>query len=156
MSPSQPVPRGHGEYPSPVGVSLAKMFALQEIKQMERAMCSYLEWQLNVEPSTLRDFRHCVQPDCGVHHPRSPWDVGDTRPSSLPSFPLPARSVSKKRGMKPNSSWGHGLQHECPITPYLPPSTFRFRAPHLGAPLLHHPRHHPTPPAQNRDGIDRR
>jgi len=62
----------------------------------------------------------------------------------------------KKHGMKPNSSWGHGLQHECPITPYLPPSTFRFRAPHLGAPLLHHPHHHPTPPAQKRDGIDRR
>jgi hypothetical protein len=29
------------------------MFALQEINQMEQEMCSYLEWQLNVDPSTL-------------------------------------------------------------------------------------------------------
>jgi hypothetical protein len=29
------------------------MFALQEINQMEQEMCSYLKWQLNVEPSML-------------------------------------------------------------------------------------------------------
>jgi hypothetical protein len=39
------------------------MFALREINQMEREMCSYLEWQLNVDPSTLRDFQSCVQQD---------------------------------------------------------------------------------------------
>ncbi len=33
------------------------MFALWEINQMEREMCSYLEWQLSVDPSTLRDFQ---------------------------------------------------------------------------------------------------
>ncbi|CAL1711356.1 unnamed protein product [Somion occarium] len=32
------------------------MFALREINQMEREMCSYLEWQLNVEPALLREF----------------------------------------------------------------------------------------------------
>jgi hypothetical protein len=32
------------------------MFALWEINQMECEICSYLEWQLNVDPSTLRDF----------------------------------------------------------------------------------------------------
>ena len=44
------------------------MFALREINQMEREMCSYLEWQLNVDPSTLRDFQNRVQRDhvpCG-------------------------------------------------------------------------------------------
>src|SRR5216684_8395400 len=39
------------------------MFALREINQMEREMCSYLEWQLNVDPSTLRDFQARVQHD---------------------------------------------------------------------------------------------
>jgi len=29
------------------------MFALQEINQMEQEMCSYLEWQLNVDPSSV-------------------------------------------------------------------------------------------------------
>ena len=32
------------------------MFALQEISQIESEMCSYLEWQLNVDLSILRDF----------------------------------------------------------------------------------------------------
>ena len=36
------------------------MFTLWEIKQMERAMCSYMEWQLNVDPSMLHDFQHHV------------------------------------------------------------------------------------------------
>jgi len=39
------------------------MFALWEINQMEQEMCSYLEWQLNINPSTLRDFQHRVQQD---------------------------------------------------------------------------------------------
>ncbi|KAH9989749.1 hypothetical protein BJV77DRAFT_668770 [Russula vinacea] len=39
------------------------MFALREINQMEREMCSYLEWQLNVDPTTLRDFQNRVQRD---------------------------------------------------------------------------------------------
>ncbi len=30
------------------------MFALQEINQMVREICSYLEWQLNVDPSTSK------------------------------------------------------------------------------------------------------
>jgi len=38
------------------------MFALQEINQMEQEMCSYLEWQLSVNPSTLRDFHRIPQP----------------------------------------------------------------------------------------------
>ncbi|KAI0290812.1 hypothetical protein BC826DRAFT_887414, partial [Russula brevipes] len=38
------------------------MFALREINQMEREMCSY-EWQLNVDPSTSGDFQPCVQQD---------------------------------------------------------------------------------------------
>ncbi|KAI0282440.1 hypothetical protein BC826DRAFT_1045718 [Russula brevipes] len=30
---------------------------------MERKMCSYLEWQLNVDPSTLYGFQSHVQQD---------------------------------------------------------------------------------------------
>ena len=39
------------------------MFALQEINQMGYEMCSYLEWQLNVNPSMLHDFTYCIQQD---------------------------------------------------------------------------------------------
>ncbi|RDX47704.1 cyclin-like protein, partial [Lentinus brumalis] len=37
------------------------MFALREINQMEREMCSYLEWQLNIEPSALKEFEQQVR-----------------------------------------------------------------------------------------------
>jgi hypothetical protein len=39
------------------------MFALQEINQMEREMCSYLKWQLNIDPTMLCDFQAQVQLD---------------------------------------------------------------------------------------------
>jgi hypothetical protein len=32
------------------------MFALQKIEQMEQEICSYLEWQLNVDPLMLHGF----------------------------------------------------------------------------------------------------
>jgi Cyclin, N-terminal domain len=39
------------------------MFTLPEINQMEREMCSYLDWQFNVDPTTLHDFQARVQLD---------------------------------------------------------------------------------------------
>ena len=89
--------------------SWPSMFTLREIKQMERAMCSYVEWQLNVDPSMLRDFQHRVQQDFTVSKsPRAIQDHGTpaAQAPSPPSFPLPARSVSKKCGT--------------PVSPYLP------------------------------------
>jgi hypothetical protein len=37
------------------------MFAVWEMNGMEGEMCFYLKWQLNVDPSTLRDFQNGVQ-----------------------------------------------------------------------------------------------
>jgi hypothetical protein len=39
------------------------MFTFREISQMEWEMCSYLEWQLSIDPSMLHDFQACVQQD---------------------------------------------------------------------------------------------
>ncbi|KAF8261814.1 hypothetical protein EI94DRAFT_1604912, partial [Lactarius quietus] len=36
------------------------MFELWEINQMECKMFSYLEWQLNVDPTTLCDFESYI------------------------------------------------------------------------------------------------
>ena len=36
------------------------MFALREINQMEHEICSYLEWQLNIDLSQLQDFESKV------------------------------------------------------------------------------------------------
>jgi len=39
------------------------MFQLREVNQMEREMCQYLDWELNVEPSTLKEFEDMVRKD---------------------------------------------------------------------------------------------
>ncbi|KAF8756586.1 Cyclin, N-terminal domain [Rhizoctonia solani] len=41
------------------------MFTLREINQMEREMCGYLEWCLNVKPEDLRDFEATVRKEYG-------------------------------------------------------------------------------------------
>ena len=45
------------------------MFQLREINQMEREMCQYLEWELNVDPVTLREFEDMIRkksPPCSA------------------------------------------------------------------------------------------
>ncbi|KAG8985868.1 hypothetical protein FRB93_005594 [Tulasnella sp. JGI-2019a] len=42
------------------------MFSLREINQMEREMCSYLEWILNVKPEELAEFEADVKKDYGT------------------------------------------------------------------------------------------
>ncbi|CCO29291.1 hypothetical protein BN14_03299 [Rhizoctonia solani AG-1 IB] len=41
------------------------MFTLREINQMEREMCGYLEWCLNVKPEDLHDFEAMVRKEYG-------------------------------------------------------------------------------------------
>lgn len=57
------------------------MFQLREINQMEREMCSYLEWQLNVEPKVLEEFTIRVKRDFAGSGPYPPL--------ILPSEPTP-------------------------------------------------------------------
>jgi hypothetical protein len=55
------------------------IFVLREINQMEWEMCSYLEWQLNVDPTTLHNFQARVQ-----------LDFAGPGPYLLMVFPQPA------------------------------------------------------------------
>jgi hypothetical protein len=65
------------------------MFVLREINQMKWEMCSYLEWQLNVDPSTLRDFQNRVQ--------RGFVGPGPYPPTALPQ-PVPAPFAHQSTG----------------------------------------------------------
>ena len=38
------------------------MFQLREINQMEWEMCQYLDWELNVEPGNLKEFKDFASP----------------------------------------------------------------------------------------------
>ena len=71
------------------------MFALREINQMEREMCSYLEWQLNVEPSILRDFEAQVRRDFAGPGPYPQIILPQPSPSTFPhSIPTASASTS--------------------------------------------------------------
>jgi hypothetical protein len=62
------------------GIVAQKMFALKEINQMEREMCGYLEWNLNVQGAELADFEAKVRAE---HGPRV----------SVPVFPVEHRPI---------------------------------------------------------------
>jgi len=61
------------------------MFALREINQMEREMCSYLEWQLNVEPTQLKEFESKVRRDFKGPGPYPNYVLPSPAPSPMPS-----------------------------------------------------------------------
>jgi hypothetical protein len=44
------------------------MFSLREINQMEREMCSYLDWELTVDNPILSNFETAVRKDFGEDH----------------------------------------------------------------------------------------
>ena|SRR5216684_5273468 len=51
-------PTPQGSFPCCEGCIVGQgMFVLWEINQMEQEMCSYLEWQLSVDPLMLHDFQ---------------------------------------------------------------------------------------------------
>ena len=50
------------------GIVAQKMFALKEINQMEREMCGYLEWNLNVAGPELESFEKKVRVEHGPRH----------------------------------------------------------------------------------------
>lgn len=66
------------------------MFSLKEINQMEREMCGYLEWHLNVNTEDLEKFEREVRRDFGAaaataHHPRPTLSIA-TKSSPHVSF----------------------------------------------------------------------
>ncbi|KAI0767073.1 hypothetical protein C8Q74DRAFT_930210 [Fomes fomentarius] len=61
------------------------MFALREINQMEREMCSYLEWQVNLKPSALKEFEQKVRRDFKDLGPYPTYDVPSPAASPMPS-----------------------------------------------------------------------
>ena len=56
-----------------------KMFALKEINQMEREMCGYLEWNLNVQGEDIAEFEARVRAD---HGPRAAFKASSSSPST--------------------------------------------------------------------------
>jgi hypothetical protein len=69
------------------------MFALREINQMECEMCSYLEWQLNIDPSTLHDFESRVHHDFAGPGPYLTVILPQTTPAPFAHSANPSSSI---------------------------------------------------------------
>jgi hypothetical protein len=69
------------------------MFALREVNQMEREMCAYLDWELNVDPDCLKQFEALIRE--GFSGPGPYKDV---------PLPLPASKASSTYAHAPSAT----------------------------------------------------
>ncbi|KAI0653501.1 hypothetical protein C8Q70DRAFT_937610 [Cubamyces menziesii] len=116
------------------------MFALREINQMEREMCSYLEWQLNIDPEALKEFEAKVRRDFKGPGPYPTYVVSTPAPSPMPSTTpytqtngdaAPTPSFTKRPTQPPSTS---------PPKPIPPPVPVHAGNPY--GPAGHHAGHH--------------
>lgn len=86
------------------------LYTLKEVNQMEREMCSYLEWLLHVEAPELESFTQRVKkeygPDCGPNPPQ--W-VSTPAPVAAVVAPAPITPVesvaSRQAAIAPTQSY---------------------------------------------------
>ncbi|KDQ57145.1 hypothetical protein JAAARDRAFT_178726 [Jaapia argillacea MUCL 33604] len=69
------------------------LYQLREINQMEREMCSYLEWELNIEPAILAKFEGKVKKDFVGPSPYPTYAL-PPRPSEQPMQPFELNAIS--------------------------------------------------------------
>ncbi|CAG7854827.1 SubName: Full=Uncharacterized protein {ECO:0000313/EMBL:CCA68718.1} [Serendipita indica DSM 11827] len=88
------------------------LYTLKEVNQMEREMCSYLEWILHVEAAELEAFTQRVKkeygPECGPVPPA--WvssPVAATAPATSVAAPLasPVESTARSQAVAPSQSY---------------------------------------------------
>ena len=106
------------------------MFALREINQMEREMCSYLEWQLNIEPSALKEFEQKVRRDFKGFGPYPTYVLPSPAPSPMPSTTpyqpgasAPTPVFASKSQQAPSTSPPKPIPPPVPVHAGAPPSS---------------------------------
>ncbi|KAH7904011.1 hypothetical protein BJ138DRAFT_1019739, partial [Hygrophoropsis aurantiaca] len=111
------------------------MFQLREINQMEREMCQYLEWELNVEPATLKEFEDMVRKDFAGPEPYPTYILKSTTKTTPPptTIPFPPATTSLSAATR------------FPTTP--PPTTIPFPpATTSDTPAPSYGQRYPSPP----------
>ncbi|KAF9243147.1 hypothetical protein BU15DRAFT_86565 [Melanogaster broomeanus] len=93
------------------------MFQLREINQMEREMCQYLEWELNVDPVTLREFEVMIRRDFAGPGPYPTYILPSTTKATPPPTANPFAS-SSTTGPSPSPS--SGQRYPSPPKPAYP------------------------------------
>jgi hypothetical protein len=135
------------------------MFSLREINQMEREMCSYLEWVLNIKPEELAEFEAEVKKDYGIGGlkavPQPPTATPATTPSSTTStavatpVSVPAQATVTRQAV-PVAPAPINVRPVAPINVYPSPDSSPPSPSHSesSSPTSSEPR---TPPSQDDD-----
>ena len=139
------------------GIVAQKMFALKEINQMEREMCGYLEWNLNVAGDEVADFEKRVRAEFGPKAVAKATAAASSAVSdSATSMPTPpAASSSTLHASYPTPETTPDVPHARAIRPV--PSPYKSKPSASYAPPSppcspHHVAHHylhahsPQPP----------
>jgi hypothetical protein len=97
------------------------MFQLREINQMEREMCQYLDWELSVEPSTLKELEDImiVRKDFAGPGP-SPTYVLQTISKLAATSANPFPAIAPNTSTSPNPSFGPRQASPLKFTPPSP------------------------------------
>jgi len=122
------------------------MFQLREINQMEREKCQYLEWKLDVDPVTLREFENMICKDLVGPGPHPTYILPSTKKSTPPPTANPFAAPSH---MSPPPSYGQ--RYPSPPKPVLPPPpnpTMAYMTPPT-TPDTPSPTYSPTSPASS-------
>lgn len=106
------------------GIVAQKMFALKEINQMEREMCGYLEWNLNVGGEEVVAFESSVRAEFGPRAIAKSSMSDDmppmvTKPTTSNIYPTPDTTpdVASTRPIRPvPSPYKHKSYTQHPIT----------------------------------------
>ncbi|WWC94186.1 hypothetical protein V866_001026 [Kwoniella sp. B9012] len=132
-----------------------KMFALKEINQMEREMCGYLEWNLNVAGDEIANFEAKIRSE---HGPKAIARASSASSSSEGSVIVPSPVVSASRSYPTPETTPDPQPSSRPIravpSPYKSRSTYQPQIPttasHQAAfpsppisPVTHHSSPHP-------------
>ncbi|WWC70198.1 uncharacterized protein I206_104148 [Kwoniella pini CBS 10737] len=127
-----------------------KMFALKEVNQMEREMCGYLEWNLNVAGDEIVDFEAKIRSE---HGPRAVAraSTASSSSSSAGSVIVPIPVVSASRSYPTPETTPDPQPSSRPIravpSPYKARATYQpqqsaFPSPPI-SPVSHHSSPHP-------------
>lgn len=128
------------------GIVAQGMFSLREINQMEREMCSYLEWELTVDATTLKNFETMVRKDFHGQGPYPTYVMSmfsskktDVSPPSHMPIPPPNSSTS------PIPMFGNTHSSTPPPPPKTPYEHQKLQSVPLRKPSKSVPRY-PSPP----------
>jgi len=129
------------------GIVAQKMFALKEINQMEREMCGYLEWNLNVMGDEVVEFEEKVRaehgPEAVAKAKMYPSD-GSVMVSALSSFyPSPETTPDPQMVARPIRPVPSPYKNK---SAYRPLSATSLPSPPVSPFHYLHPSHSPQPP----------